>query len=54
MTPSPRYIKPLFPNWYRGIDLRSRPKFMPDIKPLSLTNQMRRRIESKLRTGVRA
>lgn len=45
MTPSraTRYVKPLPPNWYRGLDLRSRPRFVPDLRPLSLTKLMRNR-----------
>lgn len=42
-----RHTKPLPVNWYSGLDLRSRPKFVPDLRPLSLTKLMRNRRASQ-------
>lgn len=41
--PSARYEKRLPPNWYSGTDLKSRPRHVPPLRPLSLTGLMRNR-----------
>jgi len=50
---SPRHHKPLPRNWYPGLDLRSRPRFVPELRPLSLTKLMRNRKVSRRNLGVR-
>lgn len=55
MTPSPRYTKRIPAGWQRNfsLDLKSRPRFVPDLRPLSLTKLMRNRRVSKRNVGVR-